>query len=257
MNNLKALFHKLYTDFPKASKSILIYILIDCTTNFILFSIFNIPMTDNNLILVKIMISVLILLICMLVFPINNYYFQKSYSNKIGLKFEFLDLLSYLKELVKIIAKQFLIFVAIALVLSIIMYSIFLIVKVNFTVKVYIFIIILMISGIIWFYRLLFIGNLIVYKRTNQSTGIIFIKNKYMLVNNKYFIIAFYIIPYCISLIISLLNNHNFSYPSKNIYLFSINLCISVFASICCVCLTSNEIKESNRFSSEFIIKKS
>ena len=117
----------------------------------------------------------------------NQYWFQKAYSKKIGVPANTEKFVTMLSRGIKIYVLQFLIFLGVAIVLVALFVFVECLVKVHgsfFQLLIPIVTIALIVFGVIWFYRLLFVNSILMYSRLNAKSRAIIQESKYLVRQN-------------------------------------------------------------------------
>lgn len=133
---------------------------------------------------------------------LNIFFFQKEYSKKINCTCEVNTIPVFLLNVIKIYIVQFLIFLVI-FIAAIIPASLLLTITnetdINFMETPWFWIGtgVIIVFSLIWFYRLLFVANILVYKRSQYKSKVIIRESKYLIKKN--------LLPVCGSILLPLL----------------------------------------------------
>ena len=196
---------------------------------------------------------ILLIFSFIIIFPITFYLFQKKVALLKNTPYKINKMGTYFLRLLQFYIIQYLIVLAILIGL-IIVYSLLsgnnkqsnAILTLLFTVCITIF-------GLYWFYRLFFVPYILLFQRSNYTTGNIIIESKFLIKKNIIFIILIVLLPILISIpsFIRAINNPGVTQISFLTLIFS--TLTQIISCVGCILITVNEVNHNNVFASELI----
>jgi hypothetical protein len=242
MLNLKILLINFKNDFSIIMKELILFSMIYCVNYLFLDFIPKGVEFNKSHLVFSIIISVILLLVYFLVFPINQYFFQKKYSEKKGIKLEYLEFMPYILKYLKFYLIRMVLFVIASILFGWILFFVLSLLNIDRKILVSLITIFLIIVGTIWFYSFLFVGNILVYKREKYISNKILAESRDLIKKNIVFFVLFFIVPYTISLIVTLRSFPNYQYPNQNIIINIFNMIMGLIVTTGSITITVNEV---------------
>jgi len=186
------------------------------------------------------------------VFLVMQYFFQKSYSLKLNIPLNITNLRCYFLKIIQIYFVQFLIYIGILLLFTVVFIIIIILqtnlFKINFKDQMLFtqsITFLLIILGTVWFFRLFFVNAILLYSRTNRKNKIIIQESKYLVKSNislilfLLFILAICMVPRMF------INLNNYNIPIVSNILLIVNYVIGFLSCVAVMIITENEVIEN------------
>ncbi len=170
MKTICDVFCRFFNDISKIYKQFILFCIV-YLLNYACISVIPdfVKIDQKNIVPITI-VFFLVVMINIIVFPINQYLYQKNYSDLLGLNYEVNRFSCYLKNLIKVYLFQFLLALVISVLVSIGLYIIALSIKVSLANMPRIIASGLVVVNVVWFSRIIFVNNILVYKREKYIT---------------------------------------------------------------------------------------
>lgn len=247
MNSWKRLLSYLKKDFFITRKELILFSIIYSFITILYTagtSFFNKYMSSNPILLIPFFVVVFVYGIAMIII---QYYFQRSYSKKICIPADINKLSSVIFKTMQIYVIQFLLYIGFILLIILVLMGINFFMKIQgevFSLFVPILTFSVLMFGVIWFFRLLFVNYILFYDRINMKTKVILQESKYLVKQNLGVIITMLVV--CIAVLVPQLidtfkkNGHQ----SINYFSSAVYLIIGILNSYFFVIITGNVIIE-------------
>jgi len=256
MEKIKAVIKMVKIDLRKVAKPLIIFILLNIVISVLLIFSSNINLLQNRSQLSSIIFQLLLLLGVIIAFPLNLFMFQKKYSVITGIEYQINSVGMFILRLVKIFVIQFLLFLLITFGVVIILGLVSALLRLYSKTLLPIGTFALIIFGFIWMYRLMFVGNIVVFKRMNNKSGNIIIESVFLVKKYFVFIIISIVFPLLISIPNFIRQYQNPGEYSPNIFTSVLGVLFTSFLACISVFIYLNELKDNKELSIELIKEK-